>query len=252
MLAHLSRRLAQFWRPNARPSSALPTFFPRTLFRMTYSPAAALLILALRGGVSFAETLPPPTAAEAQPPVLKRTEPHAPRTSGFTASLFVGFNKLLGDVGEGANAGPRLGGSLGVHLNRNVSLNGELAMDVFSPDSISDFSRRRFYLSVVPTLHVPISKGQLLIAPKFGRMRASRSVTSDGKLFHQSMSGYVVGVKAALGFNVGSMLIGPLVMMETTTITKSCTDGEFGGCITGADIRSASVSILSLALGVWF
>jgi hypothetical protein len=183
--------------------------------------------------------------------------PKAPadQHSGLFIMGNLGFHSYQGTTGTGLGAGLRLGGLAGWFVTPEISLNGELSLDIlnFKSDTAAaqaNLSGVRVQLSVSPFYHLVLPIGaELLFGPKLGVWDTSLSDTSDYSL---SEKGYLFGLNAGMYFHIGPLAAGGLLTIEDGVPTSSCVEyagvEEYCGTVSSA----TSDKVVSLAGSVFF
>jgi len=188
-----------------------------------------------------------PRAPAPRPPVDQH--------SGLFIMGNLGFHSYQGSTGAGLGAGLRLGGLAGWFLTPEISLNGELSLDIlsFKSDTLaaqSNLTGVRVQISASPFYHLVLPIGaELLLGPKLGIWDTSLSDTSDYSL---SEKGYLIGLNAGLYFHLGPLAAGGLLTLEDGVPTSSCV--EYAGIeeYCGAVSSATSDKIVSLTGSVFF
>ena len=200
-----------------------------------------------------------PPSQVVQPTYSSPRPPAAPPPVDQHSGLFImgnlGFHSYQGSSGTGLGAGLRLGGIAGWFVTPEISLNGELSLDVlnFKSDTVAaqaNLTGVRVQISASPFYHLVLPIGaELLLGPKLGIWDTSLSDTSE---YSVSEKGYLIGLNAGMYFHVGPLAAGGLLTIEDGVPTSNCV--EYGGLAEycGSVSSVTSDKIVSLAGSVFF
>ena len=202
--------------------------------------------------------IPPSQVVQPTPSTLRPApapRPPVDQHSGLFIMGNLGFHSYQGTTGNGLGAGLRLGGIAGWFVSPEISLNGEISLDVlnFKSDTVAgqaNLTGVRVQVSASPFYHLVLPIGaELLIGPKLGIWDTSLSDTSDYSI---SEKGYLFGLNAGMYFHIGPLAAGGLLTIEDGVPTSSCVEyagvEEYCGSISSAP----SDKIVSLAGSVFF
>ena len=166
--------------------------------------------------------------APAAPPVYQPmyAPPPAPAHTdlryGGLAMLTLGVNSVVGSDSDYFSSGFSMGGIFGGHLSRDLSLNGEIAINILNPDTASSDST--FVLvdfAFSPFYHFGQGNMEFMLGPKIGGY--GLAVTYDGSDDKYSESGLLYGFNAAVFFQLSqTMAIGGLLNYTGHHPTKAC------------------------------
>jgi len=194
-----------------------------------------------------------PTYSSPKP--VAAPKPPADQHNGLFIMGNLGFHSYQGTTGSGLGAGLRLGGLAGWFLTPEISLNGELSLDVlnFKSDTAAaqaNLTGVRVQISASPFYHLVLPIGaELLLGPKLGIWDTSLSDSSDYSI---SEKGYLFGLNAGMYFHIGPVAAGGLLTIEDGVPTSSCV--EYAGIEEACGTVSSATSdkIVSLSGSVFF
>ncbi len=128
---------------------------------------AVLVATALSGSNAFAEGASAPAT---NPPTAEIAASADLWKDGAQAIPFLGMNSIAGDAGKGYGVGFRFGSLFGVRFAQNWSVNGEVVLDVLSPNSTpgQDTSGWNGDFAVAPLYHYPLAQVELVAGPTVG------------------------------------------------------------------------------------
>jgi len=194
-----------------------------------------------------------PTYSSPRPPAAAK--PPSGQHDGLFIMGNLGFHSYQGSTGAGLGAGLRLGGLVGWFITPEISLNGELSLDIlsFKSDTAaaqSSLTGVRVQLSASPFYHLVLPIGaELLLGPKLGVWDTSLSDSSNNSI---SEKGYLFGLNAGMYFHLGPLAAGGLLTIEDGVPTSSCVEyagiEEYCGTVSSA----TSDKIVSVTGSVFF
>ena len=184
---------------------------------------------------------PPPGSPQQQPgyppPGYTQQPGYTPQTymappppagkHGFLPVIYLGVNSFQDKAGENIGPGLRLGTILGGRITPEISINGELTIDIVNPSNLpagTDVTVAAVDLALSPLYHVALGNAELVLGPKLGLMVTSASYTDGGQdAGSESDSGYVFGLNAGLFGNVSpTTALGVLVSFEGRKYPMAC------------------------------
>jgi hypothetical protein len=201
-----------------------------------------------------AEEAHPPPPQDTQPaclqesspvePCLPCSEPQAPPAThhGLLLMGYLGVNAfpgkgVLDNEGSGINVsvgpGLRLGGLAGFYVTPQLSMSGELTVDLVNTDDSGGYwttGGTRTVLALSPLLHVPASRGgtvEIAIGPKLG-MRWMSISSQSSEVF--SAKGYLAGVNAGVFARGGDVMLGGLLSFEVSKASEACRQPDVTVC----------------------
>lgn len=152
-----------------------------------------------------------------------------PEKHGFLGMFYVGGHHYFGNAGKNLGTGLRLGTILGGRLNPQISLNGEITLDILNPKnepSGVDASGLDADITFSPLFHVPSGNVELVVGPKLGARAYAQSVSRGGFTTTGSVSGFTWGLNAGLFFALSpGASLGALLNFEARTHDESCAQG---------------------------
>jgi hypothetical protein len=153
-----------------------------------------------------------------------------PEKHGFLGMFYVGGHHYFGNAGKNLGTGLRLGTILGGRLTPQISLNGEITLDVLNPKNVPpgvDASGIDADITFSPLFHVPSGNVEIVVGPKLGLRAAAQNVTSGGFRTTSSTSGYTAGINAGVFFALSpGASLGALLNFEARTHDESCAQGS--------------------------
>jgi hypothetical protein len=201
-------------------------------------PIASLLLASLLGAEAPPAEAPPaePTAAEPEVVVVPSGTPALPtpdnqpapptppaaapsptsRPHRLLIMPFFGFqtispvrDDITADAGN-FGSGVRLGGMAGGRLNRSVSLNGAIAVDLGSESTAPEGYRghlTEWLVSFCPLMHLGSDAVQVLVGPKLGLVRGEEtSGNGNGGGPEQAWGGWTFGANLGVFFRMGRVV----------------------------------------------
>ena len=181
------------------------------------------------------QTYPPAgyaAPAPAAPPSYQPAyAPPAPAYSdlrhGGVAIVTLGLNAPVGSAGDGYSAGLSIGTILGLHLSREISLNGELTFHVLNGDNTpSDTTEGLADILFAPLYHFGFGNLEYVLGPKLGGFVYTQS-TNVGD-YESTASGLAYGFNGGVFFQLTqAMSVGGLLSYSGHHTTKVC-DSVFG------------------------
>ena len=176
----------------------------------------------------------PAASLSSGPPAQAVVPAAAPGRSGLRFLPDIGVQSFRGDTGQGVDAGFRTGALLGGQINENLSLNGELTVDIINFETNggdSGESGADVDVAFSPLYHVPSGPLELVVGPKLGFVVRSFSETSirdsNGNVgtLDVTAHGWVFGLNGGVFGHVSrTMSIGGLLsFVLRTTSGGSCT-----------------------------
>jgi hypothetical protein len=158
---------------------------------------------------------------------------------------YLGLNIPVGDSGDGMDPGLRLGGILGGHVIPELSLNGELAIDILNPKNGSDVTAVMADVMFSPLFHFGAPQIEVIVGPRLGVF--GYSVSQSGSSSSFSASGLSYGFNLGVAFPVGNVAIGGLLAYTGRHATEVCYTSSSGSesCssdISGDDIKSVALT----------
>jgi hypothetical protein len=162
---------------------------------------------------------------------------------------YLGANIPVGDAGDSFDPGFRIGTILGGHVMPEVSLNGELAIDIMNPKNVpSGMSVTEVIVDVVfsPLFHFGTDQIEGFVGPRLGTFAMSASVSYQGTSMDGSVRGLAYGFNLGVAIPVGDMAIGGLLSYTGRHATKVCStiSGEPEICDSspsGDDLKTLSI-----------
>jgi hypothetical protein len=237
--------------PNAYPPPSGYAYPPPAGYQQSppqqgYPPPATNYYPPQQGGYPPAGYPPPPPPAQG-----------LSQRRGFLALPFLGINSYQGKTGKDMNPGLRLGVLLGGHVNEQLSLNGELVIDVMNFDEMGgpQIAAADVVLALSPLFHLLIGKAELAVGPKVGLRSAAMSMDSSAGEEKQTLAGYVIGINAGFFTAVSnSMSIGGLLSAEIRTTHKLCSTaaGFRENCTTEDALTGAADKVIGLTAAALF
>ncbi|MDB4980075.1 MAG: hypothetical protein JWM82_827 [Myxococcales bacterium] len=175
---------------------------------------------------------------------------------GFLAMFYLGAHHFFGDYGANrVDTGFRIGTILGGRLTPQISLNGEITLDVLNPKNVPpglDVTGLDADIAFSPLFHVPSGRMELVVGPKLG-LRAAAAQTNGGVSTSSSTNGYTAGINAGLfGAVTPGTSLGALLNFEVRTHDESCVKvGDFPESCSTQNQGSAE-KLLGITLAVLF
>jgi hypothetical protein len=165
--------------------------------------------LLFASGVAFAQAAEPP-----------------PAKHGFLAMFYLGGQHYFGDAGKNVDTGLRLGTILGGRLNPQISLNGEITLDVLNPKNVppgADASGLDADFTFSPLFHLPNGNVEIVVGPKLGWRAEAQNISGGGFSTSTSLDGYTAGLNAGLFYALSpGASLGALLNFEARTHRESC------------------------------
>jgi len=198
-----------------------------------------------------AQPYSPPQAPQ---PYVPPPSPEETDHQGIEASLFLGAvfpdRDYVRDVGRGV----RFGGILGFRFAPNFSIGGGLDIDVHSPhhQTSADLTVIGAAINIVPSLHLPISRGEIILSGKLGA--SVIDVSSDLESANESLSGMLAGVAVTIALNVNGLRMGPMLQAEQHMPGESCSTDSAGikTCADASEVGIDRGMFYSLLFAIWF
>jgi hypothetical protein len=189
---------------------------------------------------------PPP------PPPPPPPAPFVSPTRGFESAAYIGFGTVFGTYGDGLDPGLRLGGIVGRRLGARFSLGLGIDGDWFSPKN-SKISQYGLGLALVPSYHLPFSKGEFIFSPRIGVFAVRKSEDATGPSFTQTATGYSFGGSVTVAFALKSFRLGPMLTVEHQSLSRIC-ESELGmeRCHDPGDLDGSSGNVMSLVAAARF
>ena len=164
------------------------------------------------------QSFPPPPSNEAASPA---STPGYAR--GVLVMPYVGFATPVGSASNSYDSGMRIGSLLGWHLNRRLSVNVELTLDILNPKGLpSGISDSTLDSSFVPLVHLPIGRLEILVGPKIGFFQETLSYTSNSVSYSDSYNGFLFGANLAVLAGLGTIAIGGLFSYTGRYYSNPC------------------------------
>ncbi len=208
---------------------------------------AVLLATALSGSSNaFAEGAGAPAT---KTPAAEISAPADLWKAGAQAVPFLGMNSVAGEVGKGYGVGFRFGSLFGGRFAQNWSVNGEIVLDVLSPNSIPGQSTSGWNgdLAIAPLYHYPLPQVELVAGPTVG------TYFQLGRLKDSAVSQTTWQYGWTIGANAGAFVplhdrkaIGILFNLILHEPLKGCADAGMEICFTSG-VKSATMIGFSLA-----
>jgi hypothetical protein len=159
--------------------------------------------------------------------------PRQPVRSPFLAMFYLGANVFTGNLGENVFAeqvqvdpGLRLGTILGLRVNQQFSLNGELTLDAVNlRNAPLDVAAGVADLALSPLFHVVSGNLEAVIGPKLGLwgLKITNNNGITGASDQLTASGWLAGINAgAFASIAGTTSIGGLLSVEARRYTQVC------------------------------
>jgi len=163
------------------------------------------------------------------PPASRQPTYYAPGyydlRHGAVVLVYAGLNFPVGAGSNDYSAGFNLGGIFGGHLNRDVSLNGELSVSFLNYNYASSFDSESLVdVTFSPLFHFGQGNVEFAVGPKLGFYTWSMGY-NDGYYAYNDYSahGVVFGVNAILLFQVArTFSIGGLLSVYGHHATSEC------------------------------
>ena len=182
------------------------------------------------------QTYPPSgyaAPAPAAPPSYQPAYTPAPAPAysdlrhGGVGILTLGLNAPVGSAGDGYSAGLSIGAILGLHLSRELSLNGELTFHVLNADNApSDIKEGIADIAFAPLYHFGFGNLEYVLGPKLGGF--VYTLSTNGGDYETTASGLEYGLNGGVFFQLAqSMSIGGLLSYSGHHTTKVC-NSAFG------------------------
>jgi hypothetical protein len=189
------------------------------------------------------EAAPQPTPAYPSPPATEPQDapPARPATRrGLLFLPYVGSGSLVGADSDRYSTGLRVGALLGGHMGSLISINGELSVDIMSPNTGSypdlklypglKITERFFDLTLSPLVHFGVPHVEFVAGPKIGAFAWTVSTTYPAESADFSGFGLVYGLAAGAFFPIGRVAIGGIFSFTARKFLEdSCTIGGGGG-----------------------
>ena len=236
--------------PQPPPDNAYVPPGPATYGQMGVAPGAPQSYE--QAGIPPSQVVQPTYSSPRPPAPAKPVDQH----DGLFLMGNIGFHSYQGTTGTGLGAGLRLGGIAGWFITPEISLNGELSLDVLNFKSTTVAAQTnvtgvRVQISASPFYHLVLPIGaELLVGPKFGIW--DTSLSDDASDYSLSEKGYLFGLNAGMYFHIGPLAAGGLLTIEDGVPTSSCVEyagiEEYCGSVSSA----TSDKIVSLAGSVFF
>jgi hypothetical protein len=176
--------------------------------------------------------------------------PPTRRHGAFLALPYIGLQAHEGVTGEDQSAGLRLGGLLGFRVNDQLSLNGELTIDVLNPSTPSDGSdvtAAEVDLAFSPLYHSDTGALELVIGPKLGIWAGEFDYSLYGETQKYSSSGLILGVNMGAFVPLGNgASLGALVNFEVKTIGQVCFTDIDGSKVCSSSDNGPSEKVLGI------
>jgi hypothetical protein len=198
---------------------------------------------------------PPPQQGFAQPAGSPPQGSPPPPRSPFLKIAYLGVTVPVGQSSNYENPGLRFGTILGGRLSPQLSLNGELTLDLDNPKNQggSDFTEIELDVAFSPLFHVPTGNLELVFGPKLGINIDSASGTFAGGKAESTATGWVTGINAGFFATLsGSTSIGGLVSFVSRKTTEVCStvSGSSEQCTTS--ISGPSYKVLGFTGAILF
>ncbi|HVU52961.1 MAG TPA: hypothetical protein VHL80_19900 [Polyangia bacterium] len=186
--------------------------------------------------------------------------PPAAEKHGFLPILYIGVNSFQGKAGDGVGPGFRLGAILGGRINPQISINGEITIDVLNVSSSNlqageSVTAAEVDLAFSPLYHLQLGPtGEFVVGPKLGFVGGSSTDTQDGvKQFDGSVSGFVFGLNAGMLFSVSpSTEIGALLSFQGRKYTNQCVTPAGGAQACSSDNLPDADKVLGFSGAITF
>jgi hypothetical protein len=142
---------------------------------------------------------------------------------GMLVMPYVGFATPVGSASNSYDSGMRIGSLLGWHLNRRLSVNVELTLDILNPKGFpSGISDSTLDSSFVPLVHLPIGRLEILLGPKIGFFQETLSYTSNSVSYSDSYNGFLFGANLGVLAGLGTIAIGGLFSYTGRYYSNPC------------------------------
>jgi hypothetical protein len=139
---------------------------------------------------------------------------------------YLGLNIPVGDSGEGIDPGLRLGALMGGHVIPELSLNGELAIDVLNLKDSGDVTAVMVDVMFSPLFHFATPQVEILVGPRLGGF--GYSLSSSGSSASGSMSGLSYGFNLGIAIPVGNIAVGGMLTYTGRHATEVCYTSSSG------------------------
>ncbi len=136
---------------------------------------------------------------------------------GFMFMPYAGVHSFQNEDAQNMSVGLRMGSLLGGFLAPNLSLNGEITLDILNVNSVGDLSAFAFDATLSPLFHVVGKKAEFVLGPKLGLFAYSMS-TGTGE--DTKVRGVVYGANVGLLFPAGRASVGGLLSFTGRHMTK--------------------------------
>ena len=179
---------------------------------------------------------PPPPATEPQdaPPARPATR------RGLLFLPYVGSGSLVGADSDRYSTGLRMGALLGGHMGPLFSINGELSVDIMSPNTGGypdlrlypglKITERFFDLTLSPLVHFGIPHVEFVAGPKIGAFAWTASTIYPAVSADFTGYGLVYGFTAGAFFPIGRIAIGGILSFTGRHFLEdSCNINAGGG-----------------------
>jgi hypothetical protein len=162
---------------------------------------------------------------------------------------YLGLNIPIGKSGDSAGPGFRIGTLLGGHVIPELSLNGEIALDVMNiknvPNGVSDTA---VMVDVVfsPLFHVQLDQLEFVVGPRLGAAIMAESASSGSQSASASATGLGYGLNIGIAIPVGSLAVGGMMTYTGRHFTEYCITPSGGseqcGDVTGDDFKEVTLT----------
>jgi hypothetical protein len=164
------------------------------------------------------QSFPPPSSNQAASPV---STPGYAR--GMLVMPYVGFATPVGSASNSYDTGLRIGSLLGWHLNRRLSVNVELTLDILNPKGFpSGISDSTLDSSFGPLVHLPIGRLEIVVGPKIGFFQETLSYTGNSVSYSDSYNGFLFGANLGVLAGLGMIAIGGLFSYTGRYYSNPC------------------------------
>jgi hypothetical protein len=150
-----------------------------------------------------------------------------PRTRGFLALPYIGFNSFAGDTGAQLDPGLIVGALVGGRLSPTFSINGEIRIDTLNfrnLDSNQQWETNEFDLAASPLFHVPFAAGEFVVGPKLGFFSYDATYKTNTRVTGtEQWSGLTAGVNTGLFFAVSRIMsLGGMLSFTIRDPSEKC------------------------------
>jgi hypothetical protein len=136
----------------------------------------------------------------------------------------------VGDSGDGLDPGFRIGAILGGRVLPELSLNGEIAIDVMNPSHVQsgvDVSIVMVDFVFSPLFHFGNDHVEGFVGPRIGGFLMEGSSSYQSRSMEGSASGIAYGLNVGFAINAGKVALGAIFSYTGRHAMETCT--KFSG-----------------------